>query len=392
MKWYLILSIELDHEELFMRNSLKSIWIVGLLSAFVWSGVNTSWATNEWTIVGDCDPAFPDRPSAPKTQAPVSAKQTPTQSQVAPAPATAGTFILGADISFVQQQEDEGRTFKDNGVQKDIFDILKGHGFNYIRLRIFHNPKAPNGYSQKGYCDLPHTLQMARRIKTSGEKFLLDFHYSDTWADPGKQSKPLAWQNLSFDELAKAIQDYTREVIAAFKGQGTPPDIVQIGNEIDQGFIWPDGRPRDWDKFAALIKAGIKGVKDAEPSAKIMLHIACGGQNEASRTFMDNVLARGVEFDILGQSYYPRWHGSLDDLRNNLKDLAGRYKQDMIVVEYSQYKRQVNDIVHNLPNGKGLGTFIWEPTSWGEAFFDKDGNTLPEIDLYAQMAADYNKK
>jgi arabinogalactan endo-1,4-beta-galactosidase len=337
-------------------------------------------------------PVSPDRPSTPKTQAPISAKETPAQSQVTPDSATVGTFILGADISFVQQQEDEGRTFKDKGVQKDIFDILKSHNFNYIRLRIFHNPKAPNGYSQKGYCDLPHTLQMARRIKASGEKFLLDFHYSDTWADPGKQFKPRAWQNLSFDELTKAVYDYTKEVIAALRKQGTPPDIVQIGNEINNGFLWPDGKPGDWDKFTTLLKAAIKGVKDADPSAKIMLHIACGGQNAASRTFMDNVLTRGVQFDILGQSYYPRWHGTLDDLRNNLKDLAGRYKQDIIVAEYSQYKRQVNDIVHNLPNGKGLGTFIWEPTKWGEALFDKNGNTLPEIDLYAQMAADYNNK
>lgn len=366
-----------------MRSSLKSIWIVTLLPAFAWSVVTITWAANERAAVGDCNSPSSDGLSTPKTQTPVSAEET--------LPAV-GTFILGADISFVQQQEDQGRTFKDNEVQKDIFDILKSHGFNYIRLRIFHNPKDPNGYSQKGYCDLPHTLQMAKRIKAAKMKFLLDFHYSDTWADPQKQFKPEAWQNLSFDELAKAVQDYTKEVITEFKKQGTPPDMVQIGNEINHGFIWPDGKPEDWDKFTTLIKAGIKGVKEAEPSAKIMLHIACGGQNEASRTFMDNVLTRGVQFDILGQSYYPRWHGSLDDLRNNLTDLAGRYKQDIIVVEYSQHKRQVNDIVHNLPNGKGLGTFIWEPTSWGEAFFDKNGNTLPEIDLYAQMAADYNKK
>jgi hypothetical protein len=110
---------------------------------------------------------------------------------------------------------------------------------------------------------------------------------------------------LSFDELAKAVYNHTKEVIAAFKKQGTSPDIVQIGNEINNGFLWPDGKPSDWDKFTTLLKAGIKGAKDADPSAKIMVHIACGGQNEESRTFIDNVLARGVRFDILGQSYYP---------------------------------------------------------------------------------------
>ena len=152
-------------------------------------------------------------------------------------------FILGADISWVQQQEEEGTRFSHRGVQRDIFTILKDHGFNWIRLRIFNNSKAEKGYSRKGYCDLEHTLQMAKRIKTAGMGFLLDFHYSDTWADPGHQVKPSAWKDLHGNNLEKAVRDYTKDVVAALKMQGTAPDMVQIGNEIsNEAFYGPMGR------------------------------------------------------------------------------------------------------------------------------------------------------
>jgi arabinogalactan endo-1,4-beta-galactosidase len=303
-------------------------------------------------------------------------------------------FILGADISWVQQQEDEGVCFSDHGNLEDLLAILKDHGFNWIRLRVFHDPKAEKGYSSKGYCDLDHTLAMAKRIKAAGMRFLLDFHYSDTWADPGHQVKPAAWVDLHGADLEKAVHDHTREVMAALKRQGTPPDIVQIGNEISNGFLWPDGnawKSGKWDVFCGVIKAGIAGAKEADPSVRIMLHLACGGRNAQSRSFLDKALAQGVEFDIIGQSYYPKWHGTLDDLKSNLTDLAGRYKQDIMVVEYSVPNvRQINDIVHRLPNGKGLGTFIWEPTKWeGPALFDTKGSTKPEIDVYPKMAEDY---
>jgi arabinogalactan endo-1,4-beta-galactosidase len=291
----------------------------------------------------------------------------------------------------VQQQEDEGMQFKDHGKKEDILAILKSHGFNWIRLRIFHDPKAEKGYSKKGYCDLEHTLQMAKRIKAAGMGFLLDFHYSDTWADPGHQFKPAAWADLHGTELEKAVHNYTREVVAALKHHGTPPDMVQIGNEINNGFLWPDGdvwKSGKWDVFCGLLKAGIAGTKEVEPSAKVMLHLALGGQNVQSRTFLDKALAQGVEFDVIGQSYYPKWHGTPDTLRTNLADLAGSYKQDIIVVEYSVPNiRQINSVVRGLPSGKGLGTFIWEPTKWeGPALFDGLGNTKPEIEVYRDLA------
>ncbi len=308
-------------------------------------------------------------------------------------------FFLGADISWVQQQEDEGTHFSDHGVRQDIFTILKANKFNSIRLRIFNNPNAEKGYSRKGYCDLGHTLQMAKRIKAAGIGFLLDFHYSDTWADPQHQIKPSAWKDLHGKELENAVHDYTKEVLAKMKKQGTPPAMVQIGNEISSGFLWPDGqvwKTKNWGTFCGLIKAGIAGAKEADPSVKIMLHLACGGQNAQSRLFLDNVLAQGVDFDIIGESYYPRWHGTLDELKANLADLAGRYKEDIIVAEYAApHLKEINDIVHGIAGGKGLGTFYWEPTRGGPGgpgIFERSGKTKPEIEVYPELAKRYGRE
>ncbi len=303
-------------------------------------------------------------------------------------------FTLGADISWAQEQEDHGTKFSDHGKQKDILEIFKDRGFRAVRLRLFNDPKAAHGYSRDGYCDLEHTLQMVKRIKLAGMQLMLDFHYSDNWADPGHQIKPAAWTDLHGVELEKAVHDFTRDTMLALKKQNTSPDIVQIGNEISNGFLWPDGqvwKSGRWDVFAGLIKAGVAGVKEVDPKVKIMLHLAWGGQNAQSRSFLDHAVAQGIQFDILGQSYYRRWHGTLDELKANLTDLAGRYPQEIMVVEYSVPDvQQVNDIVHALPGGKGVGTFIWEPTKWnGPALFDGQGRTKPEIEAYPKMAKEF---
>ena len=316
----------------------------------------------------------------------------------AKAAAPARAFILGADISWVPQQEDEGIRFSDRGVRKDVLAILKERGFNWIRLRIFHDPTAKGGYSEKGYCGLAQTVRMAKRIKAVGMGFLLDFHCADTWADPGHQPKPAAWASLSPADIAKALHGYTRDTVAELKRQGSSPDMVQVGNEISHGFLWPEPKKYrlEWDEICGWLKAGIAGVREADPSVRIMLHLACGGQNAESRWFLDNVAARKVDFDVIGQSYYPKWHGTLDGLKANLTDLAARYGRDIVVVEYSVTGtdvRGLNDIVRGLPNGRGLGTFIWEPTKWeGPALFESDGSTKPAIDVYRRMADDYARE
>ena len=295
--------------------------------------------------------------------------------------------MLGADISFLPELEARGIKFSDKGVQKDAIEILKDHGFNYVRLRIFNAPAADSGYSpKKGFCDLQHTLQMAARIKKAGLKFLLDFHYSDTCADPGKQFKLAAWKGLNFIDLTRALHNYTQEVMTALQQQNTLPDMVQIGNEINHGIVWPDGRVNNLDSLSQLLTAGIRAVKKVAPSTIIMLHIALGGQHDESVWFLDNMLARSVQFDVIGESYYPKWHGTLDDLKNNLTSMAKRYQQDIIVVEYSQLKSEVNKIAFDLPGGKGKGSCIWEPLSTWEKIFERDGKSNELINLYDEFS------
>jgi len=281
--------------------------------------------------------------------------------------------IIGADVSFLPQREAFGMKFTDNGVQGDPLELMKAHGFNYIRLRIFVNPENPKGYSPKqGFCDLAHTEAMAKRIKAAGMKFLLDFHYSDYWADPQQQNKPAAWVGEDFTALKKSLYDYTVNVMQALKDQGTTPDMIQVGNEINHGMVWPEGAIANLDSLAQLIYQGVKGVKAVSPQTIIMLHIALGGQNAEARFFLDNMKARNVPFDVIGLSYYPKWHGTPTDLKNNMADLAKRYPQQVMVAEYSQLKREVNDIAFNVPNGKAVGSFIWEPIGSWEGIFDAD--------------------
>jgi beta-galactosidase len=300
--------------------------------------------------------------------------------------------MLGADISFLPELEARGMKFSDNGMEKDAIQILKDHGFNYVRLRVFNDPARDSGYSPgKGFCDLENTKKMAKRVKAAGMKLLLDFHYSDYWADPGKQYKPAAWRNISFDELKKAVYDYTKVVMQQLKDQGTTPDMVQVGNEINHGIIWPEGNVSNFDGLAQLINAGTKAVKDVDPSVVMMLHVALGGQNDESVFFIDNMMARGVHFDVIGESYYPKWHGTLEDLETNLEDLSRRYNKDVIVVEYSHRKEEVNKLAFEVTGGRGKGTCIWEPLSTWEKIFDDKGKSNELLKLYDEISNKYLK-
>jgi len=301
--------------------------------------------------------------------------------------------MLGADISFLPELEDKGIQFSDKGVKKDAIAILKDHGINYIRLRIFNDPAGDSGYSPgKGFCDLAHTLQMARRVKAAGLQFLLDFHYSDYWADPGKQFKPAAWKGQDFIQLQQCVYAYTKQVMEALRDQKTLPDMVQVGNEINHGMIWPEGRISHPDSLAALIDAGTRGVKAVDPGCPIMLHIALGGQNAESHFFLDNMLQRGLSFDVIGLSYYPKWHGTLADLKYNVNDLARHYRKDVIVVEYTQLKKEVNEIAFDAEDGRGKGTCIWEPLNTWEQIFDKEGRSNELLMVYDELSRRFMRK
>jgi len=307
-------------------------------------------------------------------------------------PRTTPDKILGADISFLPQLESRGIKFSDNGVEKDAIAILKDHGFNYIRLRIFNNPAQPKGYSpNRGFCDLEQTKQMAKRVRAAGMKFLLDFHYSDYWADPQQQNKPAAWVGKDFNSLKDSVQAYTQHVMQQLKEQGTEPDMVQIGNEINHGMIWPDGHINNLDSLAQLFYAGFKGIKAVSPQSIIMLHVALGGQAEESDFFYSSMHKRNVPYDVIGLSYYPKWHGTLDDLKSNIDYLSKKYKRQIMVAEYTHMKREVNEIAFTVPGGKGIGSFIWEPLNTWEAIFDRSGKSNELLDLYPEIADKYLK-
>jgi arabinogalactan endo-1,4-beta-galactosidase len=305
---------------------------------------------------------------------------------------TTADKILGADISFLPQLEARGIKFTDHGVEKDAIAILKEHGFNYVRLRIFNNPAQPKGYSPtNGFCDLEHTKQMAKRAKAAGMKLLLDFHYSDYWADPQQQNKPAAWASADFNSLKDSVQSYTQQVMQQLKNQGTEPEMVQIGNEINHGMIWPEGHVNNLDSLAQLLYAGFRGVKAVSPQTIIMVHVALGGQAEESKFFYDAMRQRNLPYDIIGLSYYPKWHGTLNDLKNNMASLSKKYNKQIMVAEYTHLKREVNDIAFNVPGGKGVGSFIWEPLNTWEAIFDRSGKANELLDVYPGIAEKYIK-
>jgi arabinogalactan endo-1,4-beta-galactosidase len=325
---------------------------------------------------------------------------------LAPRPALAQNYAIGADVSFLAKCEQDGVVFKENGQPKDVLAILREHHYNWVRLRIFHDPaaapdKLPN--------DLNYTLALARRAKAIGFRILLDLHYSDSWADPGKQPMPTAWANLNHKQLVKQVFAYTRDTIAAFAQQGLMPDMVQVGNEITNGMLWPDGKlPDHWDQFADLLKAGIRGVKAGSrsgPRPRIMIQIERSGDFDAAVSFFDNLITRHVQFAVIGLSYYPYWHGDLPTMQSNLRKLALRYRRPIIVVETAYnwtpgragksqdfpetpqgqlaFLRAVDAAVRAIPNGLGQGVFWWEPAAEGglrgRSFFDNDGNVLPVI-------------
>lgn len=337
------------------------------------------------------------------------------------------SFIKGADGSVLDQVEQSGGKFYEDGVEKDAYEIFKNNGITMIRLKLWHTPTEP-------YNDLARIKVMAKRAKDLGLGFTLDFHYSDTWADPGHQKKPAAWDGLAFNVLADSIYEYTKYVIAELKLQNTLPDYVQIGNEINCGMLWNDGNvcnpdsPAQWNKLGILIKKAILGLEEAageNNDVKIILHIANGANNSACRWWYDNIVEEGIEFDVIGLSYYPWWHGSLANLKNNLNDLAGRYNKDIFLVEAAypwtlawndntnniigsqdqllsgypatvdgqfRYLRDLIEIVKSTSNNRGKGLFYWSPEwisapDWGSpwenvSLFDFDNEVLPSIKAF----------
>ena len=337
-------------------------------------------------------------------------------------------FISGVDISSLPQIEAGNGQYTENGSAVDPLQVFGDNGVNYVRLRLWHTPVA-------GATGLDATLAMAQRLATHNMGFLLDFHYSDTWADPANQTLPSAWQNISFDVLSDSVYQYTFDVISALRQQNTPPQIVQLGNEISCGFLWDDGRicdpfntPQQWSQLATLLDAGAQAVRDAaspDDSIRIMIHSDRGGDNTGSRWFFDNLNSEDFYFDIIGLSYYPWWHGELQTMLDNAADLTQRYDKDVIIVEtaypwtldwydnqhnivgdsaqlHSNYPASVDgqtaflyDLmsgIREIPGQRGIGLFYWAPewipspgfgSPWENlALFDFNGEALSTLTVF----------
>ena len=337
-------------------------------------------------------------------------------------------YILGADVSSLAEQVDNGAVFIDtDGYEKPLLTLLKNHGFNYIRLRTFVDPSADYGYAtgfgtwcetkNEAYNDKTHIIEMAQQVKAAGMKLLLDFHYSDTWADPNKQVIPHSWRNINtIEDLAIELEKYTVEVLTEMKDAGVIPDMVQIGNEITPGMLIHiptddtdcfgnnsipnevvNGRTANWGNLSMLLKAGIKGVKQVNEHTPIMLHIENTGDRDGLTHWVDQAIEHNIQFDVLGLSAYEKWQGPSTQWQGTLNLLANKYTElSFSIVEYNPQRRLLNDIMFNLPNERGLGTFFWEPVlsgEWGQSMFNKNGNIYtakPEdFMIYDKMVQDY---
>lgn len=370
--------------------------------------------------------------------------------QVNPIENLSTDFIKGADVSIMPELERNGTKFYDNGIEQDGLTILKNHGVNWIRVRIWNNPYVvgPEGVGG-GNTDEAKAIEMAKRAKALGMKVLVDFHYSDFWVDPGQQKKPDAWKNDSGDKLVDDVYAYTAKVMQDFNAQGVTPDMVQVGNELNNGMLWPEAQltednPNGYKFLAKLLNAGLQAVHDNDKDNKVktMIHLA-GVDVNLYHTFFDNLIVKNKvnDFDIIGMSFYPFWHGTMDDLKNTMNDVSVKYNKDVIAVETAfgytledadfeknnfgtneekvgGYKatvqgqatglRDVMATVASVNDNRGLGIFYWAPdwvinekvgwksngggNGWDNlTLFDTKGNALESMDTF-NLVSDPNNQ
>jgi arabinogalactan endo-1,4-beta-galactosidase len=351
-------------------------------------------------------------------------------------------FYLGADISTLSDVERRGGIYMDGDKPGNALAIFMKHGWTCFRLRIWVNPR-------NGINGLEYTTKLAKRIKDAGATFMLDFHYSDWWADPQKQNKPAAWANLDFDALEKQTETYTAEVVKTLKDAGATPDFVQIGNEITGGTLWPDAQvkvplstvkvfegdvrvinppepyddARQWERLTRIIKAGVKGVRSAttpDDHVRVIIHIDCGGDWPVTKWYFDHLAETKVDYDVIGQSYYPNWHGTIANLRDNLRESIRRYHKDVMIVEAAypfrdtrplpaaarnmiwpltpegqkQFLADLIKVVKEAPEGRGIGVNYWHPEATlvpnatgrggrpdANSLFDGQGYPLPAMNV-----------
>jgi arabinogalactan endo-1,4-beta-galactosidase len=341
-------------------------------------------------------------------------------------------FVMGADLSYINQVEDYGGIYKDSGRQGDPFKIFQSHGANVVRVRLWHTPKwVADLNNGKYYYDLAGTEQTIRRAKQAGMAVNLDIHYSDRWADPDHQEIPAAWKNLDLHQMKDSVYQYTLQVLTYLKSKNLVPEMVQVGNENNNGILWPIGKVNgnDFIAFAQLLNSGIKAVRDFSVNSaikpKIILHVA---QLQYADFWTKGIIQNGVsDFDILGLSHYTKWSTvqTMEAVTDTIRQLVNRFGKTVMVVETAypwtgdngdaynnifspadaapgynlskedQY-RYMKDLTQAIIKGGGKGIMYWEPAwissrlndGWGigsswenNAYFDFSGNLLPVADF-----------
>lgn len=305
-------------------------------------------------------------------------------------------YAKGADIGWLSQMENEGKKFYDaTGKQMDCIELLKSKGINAIRLRVWVNPSTI-------YCGTNDVIAQAKRAQSLGMKIMINFHYSDWWADPGKQNKPAAWKSLNFDALTTTLYTYTKEVVTQLKNNGITPTWIQIGNETNDGMLWEEGRAsKSMSNFAALLNAGAKAVRETSPNSKIIVHISNGYDNAMFRWMFDGLKTNKVDYDVIAMSLYPdpnNWQTTTDQCYNNMLDMITRYGKPIMISEVGMdvskavaCKDFLTAIIKknkSLPNHMGLGVFYWEPqchNNWqgyNMGAFSNDGKPTIAMDAF----------
>jgi arabinogalactan endo-1,4-beta-galactosidase len=315
-----------------------------------------------------------------------------------PVPVVDTGFAKGADISWVTEMEAAGKKFYNAaGVEMDAFALMKSLGMNTIRLRVWVNPSP-------AWNNAADVVAKAVRAKNAGMRVMIDFHYSDNWADPGKQTKPAAWASLNITELAAAVAAHTTEVLNQLKTAGVAPEWVQIGNETNDGMLWPEGKAStNMANYAQLVNAGHDAVKAIFPSAKVIVHVSNGWDNSLFRWNIGGLISNGAKFDVIGMSLYPSyvgtgWASANQQCLSNMNDMVSRYDKEIMVVEVGMpwtdstaCKLFISDLIaktRSVTGNKGLGVLYWEPQSYGGwkgytlGAFDNTGKPTVAMDAF----------
>ncbi|MEO5891024.1 MAG: glycosyl hydrolase 53 family protein [Ferruginibacter sp.] len=305
-------------------------------------------------------------------------------------------FAKGADISWLTEMEAAGKKFYSAaGTEQECISLLKNLGMNTIRLRVWVDPV--NGWNNSA-----DVLAKALRAKNLGMRIMIDFHYSDTWADPGHQYKPAAWAAMDFATLKTALATHTVNVLAALNSKGVTPEWVAVGNETNDGMLWPEGRASvNMGNFAQLINTGYDAVKSVFPAAKVIVHVSNGSDNSLFRWLFDGLKTNGAKWDVIGMSLYPAandWQSMNTQCLANMNDMVARFDKEVMVVEVGMSwddpavcKSFITDLlgkVKSVTGNKGTGILYWEPEAYGNwqgytlGAFDNSGKPTIAFDAF----------